>query len=469
MLLNRFVHPLQAFGDNRTGHGQVQADKALGVADEQAVAAFEEDARFVGKEIGDVFHVAEVGTHVHPGQVRRVGNFKGNLRQVLRYVVLDELEVAVQICPELVEPVAAREVGRLVGFEGQGIDESHSLVAGRKMAPQLGVADDDVREHEAGHVEGLACRHACHELGIIRHDFAHRRVGLAAAQEIAVNFVADNPEVILFYDGRDAPELLFRPDAARRVVRIAPDDQLHVRVGGLRLEVVEVDGKFARIVHQGRAYVSPIGVFGGVLEKAVRRRYHEDFFRVLDEVFDELVQGRNDARRKDELFLGEGPAVHLLAPAGKDVVVGVVAQQGIAENAAVDAVFHGLADFRRRGEFHVGHPHADEFVVSKGKFLLRSGVENIAAEAVRIEGVRMAAVDDFIKIVSHGSHLLHQYAFRYVHSIPKKTSLVKAGPFSRNETIFLNLFPYSRKSPIFSLYYVYNLVFPIPERFIRNR
>ena len=58
MLLNRFVHPLQAFGDNRTGHGQVQADKALGVADEQAVAAFEEDARFVGKEIGNVFHVA---------------------------------------------------------------------------------------------------------------------------------------------------------------------------------------------------------------------------------------------------------------------------------------------------------------------------------------------------------------------------------------------------------------------------
>ena len=249
MPLNRFVHPLQAFGDDRTGHGQVQADKALGVADEQAVAAFEEDARFVGKEIGDIFHVAEIGAHIHPGQVRRVGNFKGDLRQVLRCVVLDELEVAVQIYPKLVEPVAAVEVRRLVGFEGQGIDKSHCLVTGRKMAPQLGVADDDVREHEAGHVEGLAGRHAGHELGIVRHDFAHRRVGLAATQEIAVNFVADNPEVILFDDGRDAPELLFRPDASRRVVRIAPDDQLHVRIGGLRFEVVEVDGKFALIVY----------------------------------------------------------------------------------------------------------------------------------------------------------------------------------------------------------------------------
>ena len=54
MLLNRFVHPLHAFGDNRAGHSQIQADKALGVSYEQAVAAFEEDACFVGKEIGDI-------------------------------------------------------------------------------------------------------------------------------------------------------------------------------------------------------------------------------------------------------------------------------------------------------------------------------------------------------------------------------------------------------------------------------
>ena len=92
----------------------------------------------------------------------------------------------------------------------------------------------------------------------------------------------------------------------------------------------------------------------------------------------------------------------ILAPLGESIIIFVIVQAGVAENAAVDAAPQGVQDLRCHAELHVGHPHADELLVLVGERLLRAGVEDVAPEAVGIQGVGVAAVDDLVKVVGHG-------------------------------------------------------------------
>lgn len=233
----------------------------------------------------------------------------------------------------------------------------------------------------------------------------------ARAQEVAMDFVANDPEVVLLDDGGDAAQFVCCPDAARRVVGIAPDDQFCVRIGGLLFEVVEIHLELAVNQLQGRADIFLIAVFASVLEEAVRRRREENLFVVVDQVFNELVEGGDDAGREGQLFFWEFPVVHIFTPFGENLIVAVVTEDGIAENAAVDAVLDGLADFWGCGEFHIGDPHADEFVVGVGEGHVRAGVEDVLTEAVCVQGIGVRAVDDFVKVVFHDLFLLIKIHF----------------------------------------------------------
>ena len=83
------------------------------------------------------------------------------------------------------------------------------------------------------------------------------------------------------------------------------------------------------------------------------------------------------------------------------MVVFVIIQAGVPENAAVDPCAQRIEDLGCLAEFHVGNPHADKFFVLKSKHLFRTGMKNITAKTVCIERVGMATVNDLIKIVGH--------------------------------------------------------------------
>ena len=83
------------------------------------------------------------------------------------------------------------------------------------------------------------------------------------------------------------------------------------------------------------------------------------------------------------------------------MVVFVVVQAGVSENAAVDPCAQRIEDLGCHAEFHVGDPHTDKFFVLKSKHLFRTGMKNITAKTVCIERVGMATVNDFIEIVVH--------------------------------------------------------------------
>ena len=142
-------------------------------------------------------------------------------------------------------------IGRLVGRDGQRVHRADVLVPILEAGTLLRVADDDIGVHQARQIKGLAGRHTGDEPVIVRHDLSQGRMAQAGADQVTVDLVGHHPEPVLFDDGRHAAQLLLGPDVAGGVVGIAEHQQLHVRVGGLRLKVLPVHGEVAVFLPQG--------------------------------------------------------------------------------------------------------------------------------------------------------------------------------------------------------------------------
>ena len=97
--------------------------------------------------------------------------------------------------------------------------------------------------------------------------------------------------------------------------------------------------------------------------------------------------------------LGELPAVAAAAPGGEGVVIAVLKDAGVAEDALVQPLADAVDDDVRRGELHVRDPHADELLVLVREHHALVRVEDVVAEAVGVHGVCVAAVDYLVEIV----------------------------------------------------------------------
>jgi len=64
---------------------------------------------------------------------------------------------------------------------------------------------------------------------------------------------------------------------------------------------------------------------------------------------------------------------------------------------------HSFDDLRRCGEFHVRDPHSYEFIVLEGKFHGWRGLEDIIPETIRVQGIGVSAVNNFVKVIGHSA------------------------------------------------------------------
>ena len=117
------------------------------------------------------------------------------------------------------------------------------------------------------------------QFGVVLHHLGHRDMLVAAADQIAVDLIRDNPEVVLLDDLGDAGQLLLSPHPAGGVLGVAPEDQLALGVGTLGLEILVVQFKGAILSFlQGRVERFDVGVLGRVEEITVSRRIDEHLF-----------------------------------------------------------------------------------------------------------------------------------------------------------------------------------------------
>ena len=65
-----------------------------------------------------------------------------------------------------------------------------------------------------------------------------------------MNLVGYDPQIVILDDGRNLLQLFFTPHSARRIVGIAPDNQLDLRICSLFGKVGKIDGKIAAVVFQ---------------------------------------------------------------------------------------------------------------------------------------------------------------------------------------------------------------------------
>ena len=119
-------------------------------------------------------------------------------------------------------------------------------------------------------------------------------------------------------------------------------------------------------------------------EERVGRCIENRLFFGQAKQFRDLVERGNDPGRDVQLFSREGPVVMVLAPLHKDVVVLTIIDSGVTVDLSVDSSMKRFLNFRSDGKFHVGHPHADEFVILVREHFLGSRFKNITTEAVRI-------------------------------------------------------------------------------------
>ena len=226
------------------------------------------------------------------------------------------------------------------------------------------------------------------------------------AEDVAVDFITDDPQIVPLHDFRHAFQFLLRPDVACRILRIAPHQYLGKWIGRVLFQSLKIKLPAASAVRDQTVMDGMFMPFvQRMLEIPVGRCVQDGIFMVAEQEIHQCIESRNDSKRKTDLFFGICPAVHFLVPGIVSLIKFRFKDLTVADDTPVGPVLDGLDDIGTHGKFHIGHPHADKFIIPEGEFLLSFKImENISPETVGVQCIRMIAVDHFIKIVFHDFH-----------------------------------------------------------------
>ena len=206
------------------------------------------------------------------------------------------------------------------------------------------------------------------------------------ADELFVNLVRDDKDAVPQTDPGDAFELRAPPHAADRVVRAAQDEEIDIVLDDFLFKIVKVD--FVASVFEPERVVdecAPV-VADDVRKRIVDGLLDEYGIARFGECADGGCDGKDDARRDHELAACDVPMMMCFEPVLQDGEV-VVLYLRIAEDAVRRAAIEGVEDGRGRAKVHVGDPERQNVL----------GIAALNGEVV-FEAVRMAGLDDFIKV-----------------------------------------------------------------------
>ena len=166
--------------------------------------------------------------------------------------------------------------------------------------------------------------------------------GQPAAQEIAVDLVADDPFIVFFTDIHNLPDLLLGPYTAGRIMGAAEYQYLIVGIRHFLIQIVKIDGVIPvgidqRAVHDLTAIAVCLHrkwIINGTLD--------HNALAFLCQKVQEYRIGRHDSAAEKQVFLLLFPAVALFIPIYHcaQALIGVI--QSVPEDLFIDPLMQGF-------------------------------------------------------------------------------------------------------------------------------
>jgi hypothetical protein len=91
-------------------------------------------------------------------------------------------------------------------------------------------------------------------------------------------------------------------------------------------------------------------------QRRVVRHLHHNVLLRLHQRLERHVEARLDSRQEDQLLRLDAPGV-FVPQVGNDGFAQIVRGHAVADHRVFQTLLQGLDDHRRRGEIHVGDPH----------------------------------------------------------------------------------------------------------------
>ena len=289
MSMDRIAHPMQPFFDDRPRHCQIQTDKALRVADKHGIATLQQNTGLVGKKHRQILHIGQAAVQIHPGEIGSLRGAADGARKVGGEILGHQPEIIIQVAFELLQPIAAALVSGLRRRERERIDQPDQPIMRSHLVSDLGITDNDVGKHQSGQVEGLAGRHAGDEFGIVRQKLGGGNVFFALPNQVAVDFVGNQPQSVLLRDSAYPLGFFLRPHPAAGVVRIAPEEEFRLGVRRFSFQIFKINGKPTRVIIQGGTNQFPAVENCGMFEKTVSWSGDQQLFIRRHQIADQFV------------------------------------------------------------------------------------------------------------------------------------------------------------------------------------
>ena len=209
--------------------------------------------------------------------------------------------------------------------------------------------------------------------------------------EIAVNLIGDHEHAIFLAQVAHLAQLVLCPHPTDRIVRAAQEQHLHGFVLNLGFQVVKVHLKLAVPLHQRIFHQLPAVIAHHIVERIVYWRLHQNTITRLGQGTDGDGQGKDHAGglyQPRRLCL---PAEAAGKPVGQSGIV-VRLGAGVAKDAVVNALPQSVQHRLGGGEIHICYPQGQHVC----RAALRYG-------KVKFQAVGVPAVDEPVKIVTHGN------------------------------------------------------------------
>ena len=176
-----------------------------------------------------------------------------------------------------------------------------------------------------------------------------------------MDFIGNNGDIVLFRKFTNFRQVFGFPNFTNRIMGIAENHQVRLRVRKFLFQISKVNGIFAILIDELILDDIATTVRNAVIEVVVNRRLNDDIFARSGKSLNQRENRRHHTCGKNQIFL-----LHFqMMPSPPPIDVGVIPSVRnirIPENTMIQTVFECIQNFGSRPKIHIRHPHGEHIL-----------------------------------------------------------------------------------------------------------